>query len=326
MRKYLIIGTGGVGGSIAGFLALGGKDVTCIARGEHLKTIRREGLHLRSGLKGDRVIPVKACTADEYREVPDVVFVCVKGYSMDSIRDLLKRVATPRTVVIPILNVYGTGARIASLAPKGSCVLDGCIYIVGYVERPGVVVQTGKTFRIVYGVRPGQTADTALLDDIADELRSCGIKVDVSDNIDRDTFIKWTFISAMACTGACFGVPMGALQHPGEPRLVFAQLTGESAETGRRLGIDLPDNLPAANLHIIDKLDPNTTASMQKDLARGHESEIEGLLFQMLDLGEKMGVHMKTYRQVADRLINRLSVDSRKAREARSIVCSLEWI
>lgn len=37
MRKYLIIGTGGVGGSIAGFLALGGKDVTCIARGEHLK-------------------------------------------------------------------------------------------------------------------------------------------------------------------------------------------------------------------------------------------------------------------------------------------------
>ena len=131
MRKYLIIGTGGVGGSIAGFLALGGKDVTCIARGEHLETIRREGLHLRSGLKGDRVIPVKACTADEYREVPDVVFVCVKGYSMDSIRDLLKRVATPRTVVIPILNVYGTGARIASLAPKGSCVLDGCIYIVG---------------------------------------------------------------------------------------------------------------------------------------------------------------------------------------------------
>ena len=116
---------------------------------------------------------------------------------------------------------------------------------------------------------------------------------------------------------------------PNSDNLTFleaAGLTGESAETGRRLGIDLPDNLPAANLRIIDKLDPNTTASMQKDLARGHESEIEGLLFQMLDLGEKMGVYMKTYRHVADTLINRLSVDSRKAREARSIVCSLEWI
>lgn len=34
--KYLIAGTGGVGGSIAAFLSLSGKDVTCIARGDTL--------------------------------------------------------------------------------------------------------------------------------------------------------------------------------------------------------------------------------------------------------------------------------------------------
>lgn len=32
MKNYLIAGTGGVGGSIAAFLALAGKNVTCIAR------------------------------------------------------------------------------------------------------------------------------------------------------------------------------------------------------------------------------------------------------------------------------------------------------
>ena len=37
--KYLIAGTGGVGGSIAGFLSLAGKDVTCIARGAHLQSM-----------------------------------------------------------------------------------------------------------------------------------------------------------------------------------------------------------------------------------------------------------------------------------------------
>ena len=47
MEKYLIVGTGGVGGSIAGFLALAGKDVTCIARGKHLEAIREKGLHSR---------------------------------------------------------------------------------------------------------------------------------------------------------------------------------------------------------------------------------------------------------------------------------------
>ena len=42
--KYLIAGTGGVGGSIAGFLSLAGKDVTCIARGAHLQAIQTNGL------------------------------------------------------------------------------------------------------------------------------------------------------------------------------------------------------------------------------------------------------------------------------------------
>ena len=48
--KYLIAGTGGVGGSIAGFLSLAGKDVTCIARGAHLQAIQTNGLKLKSDL------------------------------------------------------------------------------------------------------------------------------------------------------------------------------------------------------------------------------------------------------------------------------------
>ena len=45
--NYLIAGTGGVGGSIAAFLALAGKDVTCIARGAHLEAIQTNGLKLK---------------------------------------------------------------------------------------------------------------------------------------------------------------------------------------------------------------------------------------------------------------------------------------
>lgn len=49
--KYLIAGTGGVGGSIAGFLSMAGKDVTCIARGAHLQSIQTNGLKLKSDLR-----------------------------------------------------------------------------------------------------------------------------------------------------------------------------------------------------------------------------------------------------------------------------------
>ena len=67
--RYLIAGTGGVGGSIAGFLSLAGKDVTCIARGAHLQAIQQDGLKLKSDLKGEHALRINACTAEEYNEV-----------------------------------------------------------------------------------------------------------------------------------------------------------------------------------------------------------------------------------------------------------------
>lgn len=298
MKKYLVIGTGGVGGSIAGFLALAGKDVTCIARGKHLEAIRKYGLHLKSDLKGEHYLPVKACTAEEYKDKADVVFVCVKGYSIDSIKDVLEKSARPNTLVIPILNVYGTGPRIGRLVPSVK-VLDGCIYIVGFVSGEGEITQMGRIFRLIFGARPEQNIPHEALDEIAGVLQACGIKAEVSDDINRDTFIKWAFISAMACTGAYHDVPMGEVQHEGPVRDTFIGLSRESAEMGHRLGVAYPEDPVAYNLKVIDKLDPHSTASMQKDLAKGHQSEIQGMLFDVIKLGEELGTDLTTYRKVA---------------------------
>lgn len=298
MKKYLVIGTGGVGGSIAGFLALAGKDVTCIARGKHLEAIRKYGLHLKSDLKGEHYLPVKACTAEEYKDKADVIFVCVKGYSIDSIKDVLEKSAHPDTLVIPILNVYGTGPRIGRLVPSVK-VLDGCIYIVGFVSGEGEITQMGRIFRLIFGARPEQNIPHEALDEIAGVLQACGIKAEVSDDINRDTFIKWAFISAMACTGAYHDVPMGEVQHDGPVRDTFIGLSRESAEMGHRLGVAYPEDPVAYNLKVIDKLDPHSTASMQKDLAKGHQSEIQGMLFDVIKLGEELGTDLTTYRKVA---------------------------
>lgn len=298
MKKYLVIGTGGVGGSIASFLALAGKDVTCIARGKHLEAIRKHGLHLKSDLKGEHYLPIKACTAEEYNDKADVVFVCVKGYSIDSIKDVLEKSAHPDTLVIPILNVYGTGPRIGRLVPSVK-VLDGCIYIVGFVSGEGEITQMGRIFRLIFGARPEQNIPHEALDEIAGVLQACGIKAEVSDDINRDTFIKWAFISAMACTGAYHDVPMGEVQHDEPVRNTFIGLSRESAEMGHRLGVAYPEDPVAYNLKVIDKLDPHSTASMQKDLSKGHQSEIQGMLFDVIKLGEELGTDLTTYRKVA---------------------------
>ena len=213
MKNYLIAGTGGVGGSIAAFLALAGKNVTCIARGEHLAAIREHGLRLHSDLKGEHTLHVPACTAEEDQDKADVIFVCVKGYSVNSITDLIRRASKPETVVIPILNVYGTGPRIQRLVP-GVTVLDGCIYIVGFVSGRGEITQMGRIFRLVYGAHQGTDVPRETLETVQRDLQDGGIKAEISDDINRDTFVKWSFISAMAVTGAYYDVLWAKYRSP----------------------------------------------------------------------------------------------------------------
>lgn len=310
----LIVGTGGVGGSIAAFLALAGHQVTCIARGEHLEKMRKNGLKFHSDLKGECLFPVipasdtkqvstaqapllRACTAEEFNGKAELIIVCVKGYSIDSIAQCIVRASTPETIVLPVLNVYGTGPRIAQACP-GVHVIDGCIYIVGFIHAPGEITQMGTVFKLVFGARPEDGVHSDQLLPIQHLLTEAGIKAILSDDINRDTFAKWGFISAMACTGAYYDVPMGALQKNGPERETFIGLTRESSALGEKLGITFREDPVTANLRVIDALDPESTASLQKDIARGHESEIQGQLFDLIKAAEEHGIDIPTYRMV----------------------------
>ena len=52
--KYLIIGAGGTGGVTGYYMKKAGKDVTLIARGEHLKTDPGTGPYLRKNVGQNR--------------------------------------------------------------------------------------------------------------------------------------------------------------------------------------------------------------------------------------------------------------------------------
>lgn len=130
-----------------------------------------------------------AMNAEEFNGKADVIFVCVKGYSVDSITELIKRASHDKTVVIPILNVYGTGPRIQRLVPEVT-VLDGCIYIVGFVSGAGEITQMGKIFRLVYGAHKGTQVAPGILEAIQKDLQESGIKAEISPDINRDTFVN----------------------------------------------------------------------------------------------------------------------------------------
>ena len=298
--KYLIIGAGGTGGSMGAFMTEAGKDVTLIDRGEHLAAMQNSGLKMETTGKGSYIVyPIKAVSMEQYREQPDVIFICVKGYSLEETIPLIKRAGHKDTVVIPILNIYGTGGRMQEMLP-GLLVTDGCIYVSAEIKEPGTILQSGEIFRVVFGVRePGEYRP--LLQQAAADLAGSGITPILSDNIARDALQKFSYVSPMAACGIYYDITAGAAQQEGEVRDTFIDLMREIEALARAMGIHFVVDIVETNLKILQNLSPTATTSMQRDFQQGRESEIDGLLFEVVRMGKKHGVPVPTYEKIAQR-------------------------
>lgn len=296
--KYLVIGAGGTGGSIGAYMTEAGKDVTLIARGEHLKKMQQQGLRMETMAKGDyTVYPIQVRDMGHYEEQPDVIFVCVKGYSLQEVVPFIRRVAKESTIVIPILNIYGTGGKLQEQLPE-LLVTDGCIYIAGEVKEPGTILLKGNIFRIVFGVRNPEELRPELFQ-IAKDLQESGIDGVLSDNIRRDALQKFAYVSPMAACGLYYHVSAGEIQKTGEPRDTFVKLMKEVDALAVAMEVPFLVDIVTTNLQILDALTPEASTSMQRDIYAGKPSEIDGLIYEVIRMGQQYGVPTPVYEMVA---------------------------
>ncbi len=302
--KYLIIGAGGTGGCIGAYMTEAEKDVTLIARGAHLAAMQAEGLRMETTKKGNYTVrPVKAVDMEHYEEHPDVIFVCVKGYSLEDTIPFIRRVAKPDTVVIPLLNIYGTGGRLQKQLPE-LLVTDGCIYIAGEIKEPGCLWQNGDIFRVVFGVRePSEYRE--VLSEVKKDLDDSGITGILSENIRRDALQKFSYVSPAAACGQYYDAMAGDMQKLGEVRDTFAALIHEIDILAEAMGIHFEVDIVQTNLDILDSLTPEASTSMQRDVKKGKLSEMDGLIFEVVRMGRQYKVELPTYGKIAEELKRR---------------------
>lgn len=304
--KFLIIGAGGTGGSIGGFLASIGEDVTFISRGKTLKSLQQNGLVFRSGIKGDLELKnIKVVESEDYSGKADVIFVCVKSYSLDEIIPFLKKVSNINTVIIPILNGIGAGEHISEKLETG-IVLEGCIYIIAHQADSGEFFQIGKAAKIIFGPRRNQSVDLQKLEEIRKILDSSGIKTFVSDDIERDAFQKFTFISTYAACAVYYNIKAAEFQQDTIYRQMFIDLNREILAVAEKKGIKFNTDVLESNLKIIDNMLPFATASIQKDIEKGGKTEIEGLVYYVVKMADELGVNVPNYRRISEDLKKRM--------------------
>lgn len=301
IMKYAIIGAGGTGGILGFYMTKAGKDVTLIARGRHLAAMQESGLAVEKMWDGTtETIPVKAADMDHYSERPDVILVCVKGYSLEDTIPFIQSVANPSTIVIPVLNIYGTGAKMQEKLPN-LLVTDGCIYVSANIKEPGVLIQHGKILRVVYGVREKEEYDPRL-EEIKQDFDVSGIDGVLSENIRRDALEKFSYVSPIGAAGLYYHATAADFQREGEEREAFKTMIREITALAEAMGVPFERDMVEVNLKILSTLASEATTSMQRDVMDGKSSEIDGLVYEVVCMGERYHVPVPMYEKVAEKL------------------------
>ena len=314
--KYIIIGAGGTGGILGFYMTKAGKDVTLIARNAHLEAMKKQGLSVQKMWTNEtETIPVSAESMESYEakgEKADVILVCVKKYSLDSCIPFIQNISHKNTIVVPVLNVYGTGAYLQEKLPE-LLVTDGCIYVSANIKQPGVLLQHGEILRVFFGVREkedlkklngqsdGEYKAERLLKKIAQDFKDSGIDGILSDNIKRDALTKFSYVSPIGTAGLYLHAVAGDFQREGEARELFKTLIREIVTLANAMGITFEEDLVERNLKILSNLPEEATTSMQRDVIEGKQSEIDGLVYEVVRMAEKYGAEVPAYRRTAEK-------------------------
>lgn len=314
--KYIIIGAGGTGGILGFYMTKAGKDVTLIARNAHLEAMQKQGLSVEKMWTNEtETIPVGAESMESYEakgEKADVILVCVKKYSLDSCIPFIQNISHENTIVVPVLNVYGTGAYLQEKLPK-VLVTDGCIYVSANIKQAGVLLQHGEILRVFFGVREkedlkklngqldGEYKAERLLKKIAQDFKDSGIDGILSDNIKRDALTKFSYVSPIGTAGLYLHAVAGDFQREGEARELFKTLIREIVTLANAMGITFEEDLVERNLKILSNLPEEATTSMQRDVIEGKQSEIDGLVYEVVRMAKKYGVEVPAYERAAEK-------------------------
>jgi 2-dehydropantoate 2-reductase len=285
--RIAIMGAGGTGGFFGGLLARAGEEVTFVARGTHLKAMRRHGLTVKSRLAGDFTQAVRA--TDDPREIGpvDLVLFCVKTYDADAAAAQMHPLIGPQTVVLPVQNGVDSAERIARAVGAGP-VLGGVAYVFSRLEAPGIITQTAGPGRLLFGELGGGTSPRT--ERLLPVLRRAGIAAELRPDIRLALWEKFVNICAASGVTALTRLPIGAILACPETSAFFRGTMEEVAAVGRACGIALPIDIVEQLSAFFAQLEPWARGSLAHDLAAGRRLELEALNGAVVRLGRAHGI------------------------------------
>ena len=286
--RIAAMAAGAVGGYFGARMAAAGHDVFFIARGAHLEAMRKHGLKIES-VHGDVHLPKPNVTDDPKSIGPvDFVLFAVKLWDTEKAAEAMRPLLGPNTRVITLQNGVDSYERIAPIVGRERAI-SGVTYVVTVIDRPGVIKQASQFQSIICGTIDGR-ADASLAAFVA-AAKAANINITQSDNIERDRWHKFIFLSGTSGATALTRSSMGPILADPDTRALFRAIMAETLAVGRAKGVALDPGYVDERLAFADKNVPGgMKASMANDLDRGNRLELDWLAGQVSRLGKELKV------------------------------------
>ncbi len=282
-----ILGSGGVGGYFGGLLAYAGHQVTFLARGEHLRAIRQRGLRVESSAGTFHIHPAHA-TDDPAQVGPvDYLIVAVKHYHLPQAVRQMPPLVGAGTTVVPLLNGVDAHQRLIKHLGR-QAVVGGLCSVISMVAAPGVIRQKGNLRRVIVGELDGRPSQR--LERLVEAWRACGVQAEQTQDIDAALWTKFLFIAPLSGVAALSRATAGELRRVTPTRLLLRAAMEEVAMLAQASQVNLPVDAVDQAMALVDSLEEDATASMQRDVMAGKPFELEAFSGAIVRMAEAHGM------------------------------------
>ncbi len=309
--EILVYGIGGVGGYFGGKLAKAGLKVSMIARGKHLKAIRKHGLEVES-VNGNFKVKPKLAT-DDISKVPqpDLVILGVKSWQIPAVAAKLKPIIGENTVILPLQNGADNYEKLIEILPKKN-VLAGLCFIVSFLEKPGKIKHAAFEPKITFGeIDNSKSARVMKIRDLLDE---AGIENSIPENIQLEIWKKFLFICTVSGIGGLTRVPIDKIRESEYLFNMMRKTAKEIIAVGKARNIPLTDKHLEMVFEIINSQPRGNTASTQRDIMQGKPSELENFNGYIVKQGEKFDLKTPVNRFIYE-CLKPMEEEARKSKE-----------
>lgn len=282
-----VYGAGGVGGYFGARLAQVGNNVTFIARGKHLEAIQKNGLQLKS-IKGDFLLqPAKAVAEISEVKNIDLILICVKTWQLVEVAEKIKAILNSNTLIISLLNGAENASILCNIIDKKH-VLGGLCKIISKIEDYGIINHISYEPTIVFGELDNKNSKRAIA--LEQLFLNAGIKTILAEDIQKEIWTKFLFISTISAIGALTRATLGEMIAIPQIKKMMFQTAKEIECIALAKGINFPKDTIAKQFQIIDSQPYNATSSLQRDILEGKPSELEAQNGAIVKMGIELGI------------------------------------